>query len=66
MAALRGLPGSPHVYLREGGRVVRREVRPGLRGETAVEILSGLQGDEVVILEPLVRPGQRVRVRLEP
>lgn len=66
VGALRGLPGTPHVFVREEGRVVRRAVRPGLRGETAVEILEGLQGGEVVILEPLVRPGQRVRARMEP
>jgi RND family efflux transporter MFP subunit len=40
-----------YVYLVEGGKALKREVVLGLKNTTMVEILSGLQEGEVVIVE---------------
>lgn len=55
---------TPHVFVVEGGRVARRDVGLGIRGEGAVEIVSGLSEESMVILPtgPVLRPGKRVRV----
>jgi HlyD family secretion protein len=55
--------GSPSVLVVEDGKVARRPVRLGIRGEGAVEILSGIdEATEVIVpgAAPL-RPGARVR-----
>ncbi|MBM3310019.1 MAG: efflux RND transporter periplasmic adaptor subunit [Candidatus Aminicenantes bacterium] len=40
-----------YVYLVEGGKAVKREVVLGLKNTTMIEVLSGLQEGEVVIVE---------------
>jgi HlyD family secretion protein len=55
----------PWVMVIKGGKAERRTVRPGIRGQTRVEILSGLEDGEIVILSgPIVVPGQKVRAAL--
>lgn len=59
-AALRG----DAVFVVEGSRVVRHAVKVGIRGNRAVEILSGLKEGDKVALSPdtVLRDGERVRV----
>jgi RND family efflux transporter MFP subunit len=45
------LEGKPHVYVIEDGKAHRRAVELGLGGEDAVEIVSGLRADDVVVSE---------------
>ncbi|MEO8552762.1 MAG: efflux RND transporter periplasmic adaptor subunit [Kofleriaceae bacterium] len=54
---------TPWVLAVEAGRVVRHEVRLGIRGEGAVEIASGLtDGAEVIFSDGMqLEPGARVR-----
>jgi HlyD family secretion protein len=54
---------SPRVLVVQEGRIARREVTLGIRGEGTVEITAGLtDGAEVVIGDgALLAPGQRVR-----
>jgi len=54
---------APWLLLVEGGRVVRREVSLGIRGEGTIEIASAL-GDHAAAILPdgqLLKVGQRVR-----
>src|SRR5690606_33511524 len=53
------------VLLLREGRVQRQEVRLGLRGLAATELLDGLQAGDQVLSEPATapEPGSRVRVR---
>jgi HlyD family secretion protein len=61
-AAVRDPGNGPWVLAVEGGRAVRRPVKLGMRGEGAVQILSGLEpGTEVVSPTSPVGPGARVR-----
>jgi len=64
-SAVRGLgTGEPWVALVRAGRVERRLVEVGLRAGDHVEILSGLEaGDGVVLRADAVEPGVRVRLR---
>ena len=61
--AVRDAAGAtPWVLAVEYGRTVRRNVKVGLRGEGAVEIVDGLlEGGRVVPAGSSVRAGQRVR-----
>jgi HlyD family secretion protein len=53
---------SPWVLAVDKGRAVRRDVKVGLRGEGAVEIVGGLrEGERVVLSGSPIRAGQRVR-----
>lgn len=52
------------VLVAEGGRAVVRELKLGLRTLSDVEVLSGLQDDDLVLLDPTLAPGVRVRARL--
>jgi HlyD family secretion protein len=53
---------APWVLAVQDGKAVRRNVRVGLRGEGAVEIVEGLaEGERVVPAGNPVRAGQRVR-----
>jgi HlyD family secretion protein len=54
---------APWVLAVQGGRVVRKDVKLGLRGEGSIEIVSGLdEGAEVVIPDGrTLVPGARVR-----
>jgi HlyD family secretion protein len=58
---------APWVWAVENGRVSRREVKLGIRGDGDVEIASGLsEGAEVVIVDgQLLSQGRRVRAELE-
>ena len=55
--------GSWAIYVLEGGRARLRKLEVGHRGEMGLEVLSGLQPGEMVI----VHPGDRVQdgVRVE-
>jgi HlyD family secretion protein len=67
-SAVRGLALSvPWVYAVEDGHVVRHDVKLGLRGEDAVQIVDGLaEGAQVVVSDGRVfAEGQRVRAELE-
>ncbi|MCU0863372.1 MAG: efflux RND transporter periplasmic adaptor subunit [Planctomycetes bacterium] len=68
-AALHDASGkAPYVLLVEGGRVQRRAVQLGARGEAQIEILTGLAADDVVLLAGPTDPavGHRVRPQVEP
>ena len=49
------------VLIAEGGRAVLRDLQLGLRTLSDVEVLSGLQDDDQVLLDPTLAPGARVR-----
>ncbi|MCE5306115.1 MAG: efflux RND transporter periplasmic adaptor subunit [Acidobacteriales bacterium] len=50
--------GKPAVFVREGGRFVRRAVELGLESNTHVEVVSGLKGgEEVAVEKPPARVG---------
>lgn len=55
---------APWVWIAENGRLVKREVRLGLRGDDALEIAAGLvEGQRVVrVTDPRLAPGSRVRL----
>jgi HlyD family secretion protein len=56
---------SPFVLVVQGNRAVRRSVKLGSRTGESVEIVSGLQDGEVVVVgAPTIADGQRVRTRL--
>jgi HlyD family secretion protein len=54
---------APYVLTVEGGRVARRDVQLGIRGEGATEIAAGLdEGSEAILPDPRqLAPGARVR-----
>lgn len=55
---------TPYLFLLRDGRVERREVRLGVRVGERIEIASGLEtGDRVVVDGSGLAPGQRVRAR---
>ena len=57
---------APWVTVAEDGRAVRRDVRPGVAGDSLVEVVTGLSAGEQV-LPPDVAPGARIRaVLLDP
>jgi len=51
------------VLVAEGGRAVLRKLKLGLRTLSEVEVLAGLQDDDLVLLDPSLAPGARVRAR---
>ena len=63
--AVRGLgTQDPWVGVVRDGRIERRAVVLGLRGEAFVEVLSGLDpGEPVVLGREALEPGARVRLR---
>lgn len=52
------------VYVVESGRAVRREIKAGIRGTRAIEVLSGLTESDRVVSPAVstLRDGERVRV----
>jgi HlyD family secretion protein len=58
---------TPWVFVVEDGRVVRKEVTLGIRGDGAIEIASGVnEGAQVVVPDgQLLTTGQRVRASVE-
>lgn len=66
--AVRGATtATPYVLVVQDGKIVRKDVRLGIRGEGSIEIASGLdEGAEVVVQDgTLPKPGQRVRTARE-
>lgn len=57
-----------YVYAVEGGRLARRKVTKGYEGMNSVEIVSGLQAGEPVVVEQQdrYREGERVRTQVLP
>jgi HlyD family secretion protein len=55
----------PWVLVARGGRAERRDVEIGLRGDDGLEVRTGLQAGEVVLLPGALalEPGRKVRVR---
>jgi HlyD family secretion protein len=55
----------PHVFLVVDGRIAKRPVTLGARGQASAEILSGLnEGDLAIsVTDTAIVPGQRVRIR---
>ncbi len=56
----------PAVYLAAGGRAARRTIVVGRQVGDRVEVLSGLTGDEQVIVRGLEGIGDGMRVRVKP
>jgi HlyD family secretion protein len=58
--------GAPWVLVDKGGRAERRAVTLGLRGNGIVEIRSGIEEGDAVLVSgaALIAPGQRVRAAL--
>lgn len=58
---------TPYVLVVTDGRITRKNVTLGIRGEGSIDIASGLgEGDEVVVQDGTVlKPGQRVRTARE-
>jgi len=54
---------APWVLVVQGSRAVRRSVRIGLRGDAQLEIRSGLRVGELVVDDPGLAPGARMRPR---
>ncbi len=66
--AVRGIASpAPWVLAVEGGRVVRKDVKLGIRGDGETEVASGLdEGAEVVLPDAhVLAAGQRVRIARE-
>jgi HlyD family secretion protein len=64
LEVVRDADTAPWVVVARDGRSERRNVRLGIRGDSAVEILEGLsEGDQV--LPAAVTPGRRVRLTVE-
>jgi HlyD family secretion protein len=61
--ALRSGPSGETMLVVDGRRAAERQVRTGLRTLDAVELLSGVQEGELVLLAPTLQPGARVRVQ---
>ena len=66
LAALRTVPGEDRaqVLVAQDGRAQMRDVRLGLRTLERVEITDGLAEGELVLLDPTLREGLRVRPRV--
>lgn len=60
-------PGGKVVYVVAGDKVEARPVRTGLRQEGLVEIVDGLSGDEMVVVDGagFLTDGARIKVRAE-
>lgn len=58
---------APWLFAVEGDRLVRKDVKLGIRGEGAVEVVEGLGEGSVVVLPDgrIHAPGQRVRAELD-
>jgi HlyD family secretion protein len=54
---------TPWVFVLEGGRLIRKEIELGIRGEGATEILKGVDEGTLVVIPDgqLLTQGQRVR-----
>jgi HlyD family secretion protein len=52
--------GTPTVYVIENGQVVPRRIEIGLDNTRMVHVLEGLEGDEVVLLDPPLSKSQAV------
>ncbi len=64
--ALRDREGArARVLVLHAGKARAREVRLGLRGLVASQVVQGLRAGDVVIADRSVRDGQRVRARLQ-
>jgi HlyD family secretion protein len=57
---------SPSVLVIRSGAVVRQKVSLGIEGDLAVEIVDGLNSDDVLVSEPrAVTVGQKAKARLD-
>ena len=58
---------TPYVLVVQDGKVARKDVKLGIRGEGSIDIASGLdEGAEVIVQDgTLLKPGQRVRTARE-
>ncbi len=59
-----GRPGPPFVFVVDGGRARRADVRTGAIGAAKIEIVAGLKDGDKVVADPTgrLRDGQAVRV----
>jgi HlyD family secretion protein len=59
--------GASFTLVVRGGRAQRQEVKLGLRGEGAVEVLAGVSEGDIAVLgaNAAFKPGRRVRVALQ-
>lgn len=65
-AVLRAATAEPYVFVVETGRIARKDIKVGIRGDGSTEILSGVdEGAEVVVSGAALEPGQRVRTSRE-
>jgi HlyD family secretion protein len=55
----------PWVLVAKDGRAERRDVTLGLKGGSVAEVLTGVPEGELVVRDPAVQPGARVRVAKE-
>lgn len=60
-AAVRQPDDDPWVLGIEDRRAVRTDVELGLEGDRVVEIVDGVESDQLIVVEPDVEPGDRIR-----
>jgi RND family efflux transporter MFP subunit len=62
-SALVEIHGKPYVYINEGGKARQRNVTPGKQYDGEIEVVSGLEPGEAVVVKGVERLGDGSRVR---
>lgn len=62
-SALMEIHGKPYIYIYEGGKARQRNVTPGKQYDGEIEVVSGLEPGEAVVVKGVERLGDGSRVR---